>query len=295
MYVSPLGAKGTVKPILRDVLRILDFGDYYKVCYFPELLRPGFQCCDFEETLFFERPDFSDLVPFFDELNKTKTTDCEFEPPRCKSESVVSRAKRTIYELSYMNPWDYFITITVSSQAIGINRYDLKSCKKRILKLFQNFLGRYFPGFKYLLLPEQHKDGAWHFHGFIMIDDRFLTLNSNGYLDWTYISDKVGFVSLDKIRNKDACAKYCTKYMNKSLAEIVRDIGEHMYYCSKGLERPRLVHKFAGCGNPDNIFSNWDFVGDSGYRCKNLSISEYERFLSSPSIVDFEDFSEVPF
>ena len=104
MYVSPLGAKGTVKPILRDVLRILDFGDYYKVCYFPELLRPGFQCCDFEETLFFERPDFSDLVPFFDELNKTKTTDCEFEPPRCKSESVVSRAKRTIYELSYMNP-----------------------------------------------------------------------------------------------------------------------------------------------------------------------------------------------
>lgn len=290
MYVSPFGLKKSEMPILRNVIRVLDFGDYIKVCFYPELRRPGFERCDTEETLFFERPDFSDL-----DFLKEKTTDFELEPPRCKSESVVSRAKRTIYELAYMNPFDYFITITVSPQAIGIDRYDLKSCKKKLLRLFNNFRSRYDSFFKYLLLPEPHQDGAWHFHGFIMIDDRFLTLNSNGYLDWPYISEKIGFVSLDKIRNKDACAKYCTKYMNKNLAEIVHEIGEHMYYCSQGLARPELLRKFAGCGDPDNIFSDWDFVGESGYRCKNLTLSEYEHFLEFSSFLDSADFSEVPF
>lgn len=292
MYVSPFGLRKSEMPILKNVIRVLNFGDYIKICFYPELRRPGFEKCDTEETLFFERPDFSDLD--LDSL-KEKTTDDGLELGNFTSESVVSRAKRTIYELAYMNPFDYFITITVSPQAIGIDRYNLKSCKKRILKLFQNFLCRYYPDFKYLIMPEQHADLAWHFHGFIMIDDRFLTLNSNGYLDWPYISEKIGFVSLDKIRNKDACAKYCTKYMNKSLSDLVRDVGEHMYYCSKGLERPNLLRKFAGCGDPDYIFSDWDFVGESGYRCKNLTLSEYERFLEFSSFLDSADFSEVPF
>lgn len=40
---------------------------------------------------------------------------------------------------------------------------------------------------------------------------------------------------MDKIRNQEAVCKYITKYVNKDLADSIKDLNAHMYYCSQGL------------------------------------------------------------
>jgi len=114
------------------------------------------------------------------------------------------------------------------------------------------------PCIKYLLVPEQHEDGAWHIHGFIHglplehlkafsyadqpIPEYVLGKLAEGepIYRWEAYADKFGFCTLEPVRNAEAAAKYVTKYITKDLSKCVKEINAHMYYCSKGLERAEV-------------------------------------------------------
>ena len=74
----------------------------------------------------------------------------------------VRRAKQTIYEIARNGQWDWFVTLTLSPDQV--NRYDYGECSKKVSKWLNN-LRRTCQDMKYLVVPELHKDGAYHFHG----------------------------------------------------------------------------------------------------------------------------------
>lgn len=77
-------------------------------------------------------------------------------------EDNVKRAKDKIFDIAFMNEWDYMVTLTLDQAKI--DRYDAKEINKRVGKWLKNQVQR--KDLRYLVIPEYHKDGAVHFHGF---------------------------------------------------------------------------------------------------------------------------------
>ena len=123
-------------------------------------------------------------------------------------------------------------------------------------------------GIKYILVPEPHKDGSIHFHGFFdssvepylaefdikhklpnkikqaLKEDREI-LNCPEY------AKMFGWVSIERVRNLEACAVYTAKYVSKSFDNENARFSYHRYFCSKGLKRPEFILK------PNKSYSNY--------------------------------------
>ncbi len=166
----------------------------------------------------------------------------------------LARTRRTIRDLALCNQFDYFCTFTFDGQKI--DRYNFDVCRNRITKVFNNYKVRYSPDFRYLIVPEYHKDKAIHFHGlvrgirpedlivseFVMKregDQLFEVPNTKGYVDWQYYSSKCGWFNCSMIRNHEKCASYIAKYVTKDLVSMGK--GKRVLMASKGLRRPELV------------------------------------------------------
>ena len=72
------------------------------------------------------------------------------------------RAAAKLKDYALCNDFNYFVTLTLSAEKI--DRYSLPEAVKRLRVWLDNRVRRH--GLKYILVPEQHKDGAFHFHGF---------------------------------------------------------------------------------------------------------------------------------
>lgn len=156
-----------------------------------------------------------------------------------KLQESLSRSKRNITDLILCNPFEYFCTFTFNADKV--DRYNYDTCQKKLRKFFNNFKSRYAPDFKYLIIPEFHKDGAIHFHGVCSgFSDGELKENSFGYLDWERYRKSFGFFNCSKIRNYNACAFYVSKYVTKDLVSVGK--GRAVYMCSVGLNRPKLIY-----------------------------------------------------
>lgn len=114
-----------------------------------------------------------EIVKRYTEFDKQYTpTDEQDILSRIKTNQVRSmrRSKQVIYQICRANEWNYFATFTFAS-----DRYDYESCKRRLQYFLNNFSKRK-THIEYLVIPEQHKDGAWHFHSLIQGDlSEFLT------------------------------------------------------------------------------------------------------------------------
>lgn len=174
-----------------------------------------------------------------------------------KMDESIIRAKSKIYELAYCNPWNLFITLTLDP--LLYDRFNIEKWHKDLTKWIANYNAKYGINIKFLLIPEQHKDGAWHIHGLLMgLPDDHLIKNHNGYSDWLPYRQKFGYCSIDRIKNHEAVSKYITKYISKNLKDCIKDINAHMYYCSRGLRRSQILKK----GTLTAISIPWDYEGD---------------------------------
>ena len=175
-----------------------------------------------------------------------------------KLSNNISRARNMVREYGYCNPWDYFVTMTIN-QAF-FDRYDLKSFKKVLSQWIRDYNKKYGTNVKYLLIPEKHKDGAWHLHGFIMglPADHLVSFTLKQKLpnyirdklkhgepvyNWPAYAEKFGFVDAEPIHSREKATSYITKYITKDLADSVSELGAHLYYCSQGLQRAKEVKR----------------------------------------------------
>lgn len=92
----------------------------------------------------------------YEDIDKKNVT-CKSEVERIS----LSRTRRNIRELALCNNFEYFCTITVSSAKC--DRYSLDEVQDNLRKCLRN-IRISSNNFKYLIITEKHKDGAFHFH-----------------------------------------------------------------------------------------------------------------------------------
>ena len=175
-----------------------------------------------------------------------------------KLRNNLSRAKSAVYELALCNSWDFFVTFTLD--ASKIDRNDLHAAYRKIAKWFNNYNSRYGCKIRYLLIPEPHKDGAWHFHGLLSgvppnllipfshtdhIPQRIKTMLAAGreVYNWPAYASTFGYVTLDRVQDAKRCSGYMTKYITKELLDSCIELNFHVYYCSKGLRRAANLYR----------------------------------------------------
>lgn len=151
-----------------------------------------------------------------DELNKARS---------------LRRSKNSIYEIARANQFDYFATFTIA----GDYRYDYDVCKEKFRKWLNNFCVRCIR-IEYIVVPEQHKDKAWHFHA--MIKGNLSGYIVRGVRAGRYIlpSYTLGRMELEPIRDSNRTAQYITKYITKDLAFSLHS--KRRYFYSRGLKKP---------------------------------------------------------
>lgn len=167
---------------------------------------------------------------FLDNKNKNDT----------KLANNISRARGRVFELAMCNQWGFFVTLTLNAD--NIDRYNLPYVVKRFGEWVSNYNRKYNTRLKYLLVPEQHKNGAWHFHGlFDGIDPESLCRNEYGYFDLPYYKNRFGFISLSQVRDHNKTASYITKYISKDMTASGVDVGKHLFFASRGLNGAERV------------------------------------------------------
>ena len=73
------------------------------------------------------------------------------------------RARAQLRRLALSNEFEYFVTLTLDPAKI--DRFDGAAVTRALSQWCSNMVKRH--GLRYILVPEQHKDGAFHFHGFM--------------------------------------------------------------------------------------------------------------------------------
>lgn len=174
-----------------------------------------------------------------------------------KLDNNISRAKSRVLELALCNPWEYFATLTINAEKQ--DRYNLKDYIRDLGVWIGNYNKKYSARMKYLIVPEQHKDGAYHAHALLMgVAPESLVKNQYGYLDMPYYSNRFGFISLDPVRDLNRTASYVTKYVTKDFA-TQREKKEHLFYSSQGLSGKEVIHDGMCKGFDDTFWKN-DYV-----------------------------------
>lgn len=193
-----------------------------------------------------------------------------------KLDQNICRARSEIFELAYCNDWQYFTTFTIDKTKFG--RYDLEKYHKAFTQWLRNYNKKFGTHIKYLTIPEQHKNGAWHEHGFIMglplehlrlfdaeyeklpkyIRDKLLA--GSPVYDFPAYREKFGFCDFEPIRSLEGVSKYVTKYISKDLAKSVTASGAHLFYHSTGLSKATEIKK--GTLSDTQGVCAWDYEND---------------------------------
>ncbi len=181
-----------------------------------------------------------------------------------KLEQNIIRAKGKILEYGLCNPWEMFVTLTISSEKH--DRADLPSYYKKFSQYLRNLRKKTGADIKYLFIPELHKDKKnWHMHGLMSgVPANQLKRRDNGYLTWPAYEEKFGFISLDLLRDKQKASSYITKYITKELAFAITDRHAKLYYCSRGLKTADILNQGAfvdkQSNRPGDFENDWAVI-----------------------------------
>ena len=77
-------------------------------------------------------------------------------------ERSMRRARAKVRRIALANEFRFFVTLTLDN--LMVDRYDMGAIVKKLNAWCSNMVQRH--GLRYILVPERHKDGAIHFHGF---------------------------------------------------------------------------------------------------------------------------------
>lgn len=221
----------------------------------------------------------------FESVYSSSDSNCRVDDS-CRFDSSISRTKSLIRQYSACNDWDYFCTFTINPALW--DSFDLHDFYKSFGQYIQNVNKRRTDGFKllYMLIPEQHKSGAWHFHGLMVnIPQDQLTINNNGYLDWVNLRDKFGFCSLSPIRDHEAISLYVQKYITKETLKTELPKGARFILASHGLKKAKVHRRYWGLAF-NAVKSNlgeFDYKNDNCaiLTCPLESLSDIDKVLDS--------------
>lgn len=146
------------------------------------------------------------------------------------------RARANLRDIARATKFDFFVTLTLNSEVI--DRYDIGVVIKKLNTWLDNNVRR--RGLAYVLVPERHKDGAIHFHGFF---NDTLELVPSGHYDsggheifnlprWNF-----GFTTAIALYGDYSKA---VGYVCKYIAKQPEKIGGRWYYSGGNLQHPEI-------------------------------------------------------
>ena len=149
-----------------------------------------------------------------------------------------SRTIKKIYDIGRSNSWEWFFTFTFNPDKV--NSFNYADTSKKLSNWFI-YIKRKCPNMKYLVVPEQHKSGRWHFHGLFSnvseLDFVESGLNTeNGQTIFNVGDYGLGWSTAIKLDGSSAVVSYMTKYITKSLCEITK--GKKRYWASRNCDLP---------------------------------------------------------
>lgn len=151
--------------------------------------------------------------------------------------SSLRRTKTLIRDLVLANDFDLFATFTFDPRKVR-DRFSYACCWGKFQTWIHN-QHSHSPNIKYLVVPEQHKNGAWHFHALLANYNGTMKnshhQSSGGRDIYNITSYRSGFSTACYIDNKDMVASYVMKYITK---DFIKRFNQRRFTCSRNLNRP---------------------------------------------------------
>lgn len=176
----------------------------------------------------------------------------------------INRTKTKISDYILCNNFTHFITFTFDPKNSKVkteeNRHDLLKMSKLLITWVNseqiNHFRRHGHRFGYLIVPERHKNNAWHFHAvfqgykneiedFYSSKNKYLTVdeirsknkkpkNQRGFLP----RYKLGRSEIAPIKDKTKMSNYIKKYITK---ELINEKYKKRYWASRNLKTPEII------------------------------------------------------
>lgn len=154
--------------------------------------------------------------------------------------SSISRTKGTIRDIVLCNDFELFCTFTFDPKKVDSFSFSACWCKMSSWLHHQrdNSRGKGIE-FKYLIIPERHKSGRWHFHALIsgysstLKDTKLKTTSLHPVFNIT--SFRSGFTTAVPIESRQGISNYVTKYITK---DFITYFNQRRFFCSRNLVRP---------------------------------------------------------
>ena len=168
----------------------------------------------------------------------------EKEIERRKKRSIASSMGRTInavYQKSRANTWDWFVTFTFDPDKVDSLDYQAVVHK---LSLWLNNAKKICPDMGYIIVPEKHKSGRYHFHGLFRSCDGLSFVPSGkktfkGEVIYNVGKYKLGWTTATKIIDQSRVTKYIAKYISKDLVQVA--FNKRRYWASRNLNEPEVT------------------------------------------------------
>jgi len=174
-----------------------------------------------------------------DPQEKEKQIKGDPDPQRSKKSSY-NRTKNSVYDYARANTWDYFLTFTFDPDKV--DRYSYEETSNKMSRWFRNMKQRKAPDIKYIAVPEQHKDGAYHFHALVSnIGEISLTDSTkrtkNGDIIYNCDNFKYGYTTATTVKDSLRASNYITKYITK---EMCQEQNRKRYWNSRNLSKGQV-------------------------------------------------------
>lgn len=181
------------------------------------------------------------------------------EGETCSGDRAMRRARGQVRDLALCTPFRYFVTLTLD--AAKVDRYGMAAITRKLNTWADNQVRR--KGLAYVLVPERHKDGAVHFHGFFndalqAVDSGTMTLSgwkaprkprtARQRAEWAAMGAQVvynlpgwslGFTTaIPLYGDYHKAVSYVCKYIGKDGEKI----GGRWYYSGGALGRPEVTY-----------------------------------------------------
>ena len=177
----------------------------------------------------------------------------------------INRTKTKISDYVLCNNFTHFATFTFDPKNKKVKGEENRKDFKKMSDLLKNWLRveqlhhirKHGRKFRYLVVPERHKNGAWHFHA-LLEDYQNQTENfytrKNKYITVKELKQKnkdknrkfikrynLGRSEIAPIRDKTKMSSYIKKYITK---ELITDKNAKRYWVSRNLKLPEIVPNY---------------------------------------------------
>lgn len=232
----------------------------------------------------------------------------------------LKRTRKKFVDYAMNNPFEWFCTWTLAPRE-GRDRLSLPEAGRAFAMAVKHFNRKYNCKLSYIVIPEQHKDGSWHFHGLMgNVPAVALTAFQRSRHNPPYIrsklakgevvyklqffEDKLGWNTLEPIESKEAVVRYCTKYITKELLEAKVTKNTRLLIASQGLEKPargtcsdkveKVLSEWYVTAVPDfTARRNWKQIQEAPDYNEETGVKEKELLLADTSSISYFKYSLV--